>query len=723
MPRTVKVAVIGSGLAGLTAAYRIAKAERLGDVEFEVHLFEKVRHEKLLNFFVPNADCFLWQGVFGGHGRPLGLGRHSWVRRRVQSRCANAFISRRYVFRRLRIHQWHPHSSRALNAHCTGYYPQLISLYAHLGVHFRQADFTYSFSTVPADACTDNGQNPQRSIRTTMIYNGQSGSKGVGMPTSLYPPTAAKGSSPSIAAWAKAYVGFMIATLFVIVFYLRLVMFSLPLRLDTPRTTRKTRSRTQQLKLQLSSVFYNTFSLIIPCRPRLDLTLREWTVQTTPSSPIARVLTLDTRWQEFIQDVIVPLFSAVCTCGEEMVWELPIEEVLGSYRTPDVVCSLLFDFILHTDYVYLTFRTHHYVVSNGVRDVAKRLSASIDPTGGRIHLGMPIVSLVYSYLTSSDPEPTIDVHCVGGKVFSGFSHVIMATQANHASKLLQSYLDTVPRKLERHRTLVSKMVGALKDISYCRSIVINHTDGTLMPEDDRDRRDLNLITSVSRGLQSSPDDQKVAEKPDDSEDLCVPSTYTMATHILPTPAPSPDSTPKSEAGDTPIRIYQTTNPIVPPREDSILSVARLERAVVTVKGKRAVRGFWRSGNDCGYEAEEEEGANVDSGEDSPLAEEGKWSVRWGCSATEKGALGPLQGAGRLDNARALRSRRSMPSLRNVQRNQAMHKEPGIWVCGSYAHSGIPLLEGCVVSARNVVEQGIWVAEGVEEEGAQVRALW
>lgn len=38
----MKVAVIGSGLAGLTAAYRIARAEKLGDVAFEVHLFEKV---------------------------------------------------------------------------------------------------------------------------------------------------------------------------------------------------------------------------------------------------------------------------------------------------------------------------------------------------------------------------------------------------------------------------------------------------------------------------------------------------------------------------------------------------------------------------------------------------------------------------------------------------------------------------------------------------------
>jgi len=40
--RIVKVAVVGSGLAGLTAAYRLAKTPTMDDVEFEVHLFEKV---------------------------------------------------------------------------------------------------------------------------------------------------------------------------------------------------------------------------------------------------------------------------------------------------------------------------------------------------------------------------------------------------------------------------------------------------------------------------------------------------------------------------------------------------------------------------------------------------------------------------------------------------------------------------------------------------------
>jgi microfibrillar-associated protein 1 len=71
----------------------------------------------------------------------------------------------------------------------------------------------------------------------------------------------------------------------------------------------------------------------------------------------------------------------------------------------------------------------------------------------------------------------------------------------------------------------------------------------------------------------------------------------------------------------------------------------------------------------------------------------KW---WQCAVQGTGGLGPLQGAGKLSR---------IPEERNSL---------GLWVCGSYAYPGIPLLEGCVGSAKNVVN-AIFMVEQQELE--------
>jgi hypothetical protein len=285
--------------------------------------------------------------------------------------------------------------------------------------------------------------------------------------------------------------------------------------------------------------------------------------------------------------------------------------------------------------------THHYVVSRGVRDVVARLSSHIPAS--RIHLGLPTTKL----LPDRNCPGRVTIVCGAGEdltLYPGFEHVILATQANHAAPLVDGYA----RALEEQQAVqaavpATQLSACLSQFEYRRTIVVNHTDDSLLPADNRDRRDLNMVMMSSLAVV----EEKIADE--GPTGLVLPPTYAMTTHILPRPA-----------GRAPgMAILQTTNPIFAPRPKSVLSASRLERALLTRASKAAVRSL------CAYE------------EDAV-------------------GVGRLQGTAR----------------RELGKTTA-----GLWVVGSYAHRGIPLLEGCVLSAREVVERGILPCEGGSVHGS------
>ena len=87
--------------------------------------------------------------------------------------------------------------------------------------------------------------------------------------------------------------------------------------------------------LMTMQVLFNYLRLILLSVPFLrprrleNLTFREWTANTVPSGVLARVSGLDTAWKDFTRQILVPLFSAVCTVSEMDVMEHPMEEFLG----------------------------------------------------------------------------------------------------------------------------------------------------------------------------------------------------------------------------------------------------------------------------------------------------------------------------------------------------------------------------------------------------------
>ena len=326
---------------------------------------------------------------------------------------------------------------------------------------------------------------------------------------------------------------------------------------------------------------------------------------------------------------------------------------------------------LPADFIWLTLFTHHYVVSHGVRDVVARLTASIPPA--QIHLGAATTAV----LPDAHDPALLAVVCTPAHgapaAHAGFAHVVLAAQANHAAPLVRSYARALAPGGGAAAQRADALAACLARFEYRRTVVVNHTDARLLPAHPRDRRDLNFVTVTARTEKSVRDE---CEKPAEAAaagdaGLLVPLTYTMTTQMLLRPAHLPPAAPGAPA------IYQTTNPVYAPEEARVLSVARMERAVLTRAGKEAVRML-----------------SVPPARAASWVDDVRRWVKGGSArAVEgetEGGLGALQGAARREGGEV----------------------PGVWVVGSYAYRGIPLLEGCVAGAREVVERGIMECEGV-----------
>ncbi|KAK0208047.1 splicing factor, Prp19-binding domain-containing protein [Desarmillaria ectypa] len=538
MPRTVKVAIIGSGLAGLTAAYLLTEHPQDEDVYFDVHLFEKACTSTAWHTSTLGMDS-------SSISLPLPGQDQDW---RVDV---------------------------PMRSFQGGYYKQLMALYKRLGVKFTPRDFSYSFSLL---SMSEKG----RQITAEMIYNGSSGLGGVSMPSTLDESKSDLGLTLRAASKAWTIGLFVIWSIHILFCYLRLLWLSIPMVRSSGIET---------------------------------MAYKDWVKKTHPTGLLAKWTGFEQVWTEFTHAIMVPLFSAVCTAPEQEILDHPVEEFL--------------------DYIWLTLGTHHYVVVDGVRDVVGRLVSTVRND----HLSHLISSIEAD---PGDPD-LVSVNCTNAdspKTYSGFHHIIFATQANRAVPLLSSYASSLPDKKRVRREAVEEQMRCLEKFTYYSTLVINHTDETLLPDDTRDHRDLNLIYTRAGALIP----------PKTISPRCLPSSYTMATHVLPRPPGFPAHLPA---------VFQSTDPIIEPREGRILSVARLERAVVTLESKQALKELYHAEGRTWWRGPREE------------------------------SLGRLQGAGRLRDG-----------------------GPGIWMCGSFAYPGIPLLEGCVVSARLVVEQGLYKSEGV-----------
>ncbi|KEP46156.1 microfibrillar-associated protein [Rhizoctonia solani 123E] len=465
--KTIKVAVVGSGLAGLTSAFLLAKYQP-ADAEFEVHIFEKSSvlgmDAESLTVIVPgNSDAE----------------KAKEMRVDVPMR-----------------------SIQGSTVHGVGPYAKLMKFYDHLGVALKLHDYSYSFSSkttgsVGPQACRTN---------THMLYNGDSGRAGVGIPSTVY---TAQDFKPTF----SRYIQWLFATLVLVIHYIRLLFLSRPASRTPTHLCRET--------------------------------LRAWTQRTTRQNFIFRIL----GWEAFVADVIVPLFSAVCTASIADVWEHPVAEIL--------------------DYTWLTLDTHHYHAAHGVRDIVSRLASPIPQRN--IHLGTEVDALIANPSESTASVSFTFAHTKNSEVhiISGFSHIILATPTRRSASLIHSFTSTL-HKGSPLRAPLEDAICKLDSFRTFKATVVTHRDASVLPGHRSDWRDLNLVLETS---EPAHEDEKAG-----STTRLTPGCA-MATHIFPTPSGPP--------------LCQTTNPVLPIHPESILSQSVLDRSVLTIESKVARDSFSR----------------------------------------------------------------------------------------------------------------------------------
>ncbi|GAA5883872.1 hypothetical protein JCM3774_003771 [Rhodotorula dairenensis] len=536
--RPVKVAVVGTGLAGLSTAYMLSHCKASDasgrPLRVEVHLFDR--------------------------SESIGMD--------------TASLSIKSDDESFRVDV----PMRSING---GSHGRVRKLYQHLGVPLVRSDFSYSFSrlswsspssTLPPRTTPEESQREDESIPPTPP------------PAYAEPADTSRPVTPVLDAKLAAHLRPPRPSQSTSLLYsgasgLRWPPISLPSHLDAALFRARIAYLAETALLAASylyllalAFFYVSLGLARPAstipRTRLAPTRTERFVhwlgfENVAAVPLATFCAAHYVPQRMVTEVVIPLMAAVATVGVDQAREMPTGEVL--------------------DYIVDTFAHSHYVTdpSVGVRGIVRRLVAPVPLS--QIHLGIEITRLEavadgdaayrIHYRNEADGSERPALHV---------DHVVFATQADQAARLL-STLESRSTMTQEATAAIQETVEALRAFTYVRTLVVTHRDESVLPVNRQDRRDLNLAVfdSDSRGVLQM---ERRNDSTDWDESLGhLPPTSVQTTHIIAAPSassPSPTATRP---------VLQTTNPLVPIDPDHVLSSTWFSRAFVTA-GSQAVLG-------------------------------------------------------------------------------------------------------------------------------------
>jgi predicted NAD/FAD-binding protein len=207
--------------------------------------------------------------------------------------------------------------------------------------------------------------------------------------------------------------------------------------------------------------------------------------------------------EDFAEGFLYPAFSAICTCSHASVKAYPARVILDYLNSGLLLSSMR-------------------RVTQGTQEVVKRLSQHAQ----RVHLRSPVIDI-------SQKDEGVTVRTSAG--VATFDHVVIATQANQASRLLKD------ASAEERAVLAS--------FSYEPSRVIVHTDPRLAPRGGKSQwAPVNFLLAGNHGAP-------------------------MATIWLNAIQTLPGSRP----------VFQTWNPLIEPDPARVLGQADFERPIVNSK--------------------------------------------------------------------------------------------------------------------------------------------
>lgn len=225
---------------------------------------------------------------------------------------------------------------------------------------------------------------------------------------------------------------------------------------------------------------------------------------------IAEYLKLKGHTALFAEQFLYPAFAGICTCSYESVKAYPASIIL-SYLNGGLVSS----------------RVNRLV--HGTEDAATRLAAAAE----KLYCGMQLKAV-------QPFEGGVRVTDGKGHVKS-YDHVVIATQANQALKLL-------PQESAAERAVLEKF-------RYEKSRIVVHTDEGLAPQSRAEWAPVNFLLS-------------------DEHSKPMASIVLNKIHPQLTDKPS---------------IFETWNPLIEPAADAILLDTELERPVVTTASLAAIK--------------------------------------------------------------------------------------------------------------------------------------